>query len=202
MIQASLFAVLTGFILSFGFGSVFFALLQTSIEFGQKAGFKMAVGVLCSDIILVGIALAGTAILPKIPNFSLYTRLLCASLLIFLAFRQLRGSSAPPQIKEFRLTRFFYFFGKGFLLNGINPVNFLTWVVLITAIKSYHLSQEETAFFFLICLATICFTECLMAHFASKLKVFLRPQNLKHFKQLTAVIFILIAIKFVWDTFR
>ncbi|MFT7483267.1 MAG: L-lysine exporter family protein LysE/ArgO, partial [Oceanospirillaceae bacterium] len=90
MFELILFALVTGFVLSFGFGSVFFALIQTSIDHGYKAGRNIALGVAVGDVALVAIAILGTGFLPNIPNFENYVRIIAATLLFGLGISQFR----------------------------------------------------------------------------------------------------------------
>lgn len=121
MLEPIILGFLSGIILSFGFGSVFFALVKDSLEYGYKAGVKISLGVVFGDILMVAVAYYGTSFLPKNPEFILYSRLFGSLLLIGLGISQFRKNKVPSKIQDFKIARFFYFFGKGFLLNVINP---------------------------------------------------------------------------------
>ena len=86
------YGFLVGFMLCLTLGTVFFALIQNSVEHGYKSGFSIALGVIISDSILIFIALMGTSKLPNIPHFSFYTSLLGGILLIAMGLSSLMGS--------------------------------------------------------------------------------------------------------------
>lgn len=190
-----------GVILSFGFGSVFFALIQSSLEHGYKAGVKISLGVVFGDIIMVAIAYFGTTLLPQIPEFAVYSRIFGSLLLILLGIAQFRQSKPPTQVKDFKLARFFYFFGKGFLLNVINPVNFIAWVILSGTLKGYKYNHLEEIIFFSTCILMIFVVESLMAYFAHKIKNRLNDKTMRQIKMLTGLVFIGVGIKLIYDIF-
>lgn len=192
-------ALLTGAILSFGFGSVFFALIQSSLDYGFTKGVKMAAGVTVSDILLVFLALVGTSFLPQIPNFEKYFRIIGALLLIGLAIGQFKSFQLPKKVEGTKMMNFLYFFVKGFLLNIINPVNFLTWVAVSAGLKSYAFSFNEELLFFGIAIVTIFISESLIAYFSGRLKRVLNETLMLRVKQVTGIIFICLAAKLLWD---
>lgn len=201
MIELVGYALLTGVILSFGFGSVFFALIQSSLDHGYTKGVKMAAGVTVSDILLVFLALVGTSFLPKIPNFEKYFRIIGALLLIGLAIGQFKSFKLPEQVEGTKMMNFVYFFVKGFLLNILNPVNFLTWVAVSAGLKSYNFSFSEELIFFGIAMLTIFVVESLIAYYSGKLKSILNVKLMLRVKQVTGLIFICLAAKLLWDAF-
>jgi L-lysine exporter family protein LysE/ArgO len=188
-----------GVILSFGFGSVFFALIQNSLDYGYKAGIKISLGVVFGDILMVAIAYYGTSFLPKSPDFIFYSRLFGSLLLIGLGISQFRVSKPPSKIQDFKLARFFYFFGKGFLLNVINPVNFIAWVLLSSTLKGYHYSLLEEILFFSTCILMIFVIESLIAYFSYRVKEKLNEKTIQYIKYVTGMVFIGVGLKLIYD---
>lgn len=201
MIQLIGSAIVTGVILSFGFGSVFFALIQSSLDHGYTKGIKMAAGVTISDVLLVFLALVGTSFLPQIPNFEKYFRIIGAMLLLGLAVGQFSSFKLPEKVESTKMMNFLYFFIKGFLLNILNPVNFLTWVAVSAGLKSYNFSFQEELLFFAIAMLTIFVSESLIAYFSDKLKRVLNEKLMLRIKQITGIIFIGLAFKLGYDAF-
>jgi L-lysine exporter family protein LysE/ArgO len=194
-------ALLTGIVLSFGFGSVFFALIQSSLDYGFTKGVKMAAGVTVSDILLVFLALVGTSFLPQIPNFEKYFRIIGAILIIGLAIGQFKSFKLPEQVEGTKMMNFLYFFVKGFLLNILNPVNFLTWVAVSAGLKTYDISFERELLFFGIAIITIFVSESLIAYFSGRLKKVLNETLMLRIKQGTGLIFVCLAAKLLFDAF-
>ncbi len=202
MIEALFFGLFTGIALSFGFGSVFFSLINDSIAYGYKAGVKIASGVVFGDIIMVLIAYYGTTALPQIPNFPYYSRLIGAILLFGLGFAQFLKTESNPNLLKFKIAGFLYFFVKGFLLNVINPVNFISWMVVSAALKSYRYDILDETIFFISCIGAIFILESLFSFFADKIKDKLSQKSIQLIKQISGVVFIGVGIKMLFDAFQ
>ncbi|MDZ7936650.1 MAG: LysE family transporter [Emticicia sp.] len=202
MLEAVVFGFITGLVLSFGFGSVFFALIQDSIKYGYKAGVKISLGVVFGDIIMVAIAFFGTSFLPDIPHFGLYSRIFGAFLLISLGLTQFRKPKAPSKIQDFKLARFFYFFGKGFLLNVINPVNFISWMLVSATLKGYKYDHLDEIIFFTTCIIMIFVVESAFAIFADRIKTKLNDNTTLYIKYASGLVFMGVGLKMVYDAYR
>lgn len=201
MLEAISLGLFTGVVLSFGFGSVFFALIQSSIEYGYMAGVKISLGVVFGDIIMVSIAFLGTAFLPEIPHFATISRIFGSLLLMGLGIAQFRNIKPPSTIKEFKLARFFYFFGKGFLLNVINPVNFISWMLVSATLKGYKYDIYDEIAFFTTCILVIFVLESAFAIFSDKIKNRLNNLTIQRIKYVSGIVFIGIGMKLVYDIF-
>lgn len=198
--QSILVGLFSGVVLSLGFGSVFFALIQTSIDHGYRAGIKMAGGVLIGDFLLIALALLGTAYMPHIPHFEEAARGLGAVLLVGLGFSQFRKSSLSQKAVEVGgMTQHLYFIAKGFLLNVINPVNFFSWVFLSASLKSYRFTRLEEIVCLSICLITIFVCESGFAISAHQIKKKLSANTIENIKRVTGLLFFGIAGKLLWD---
>lgn len=202
MFEAIIFGFVTGVVLSFGFGSVFFALIQDSIQYGYKAGVKISLGVIFGDIIMVMIAYLGTSFLPNIPNFGLYSRLFGSILLITLGLVQFRKTKAPSKIQDFNLARFFYFFGKGFLLNVINPVNFISWMLVSATLKGYRYDLLDETLFFTTCILMIFIMESAFAIFADRIKNQLNDKTILYIKYVSGLVFMGVGLKMIYDAYK
>lgn len=204
MIDLIFLALLTGFVLSFGFGSVFFALIQTSIDYGYKAGRNIALGVAVGDILLVALAIFGTVFLPNIPNFENYVRIIAATLLFGLGISQFRKTKVKVATTEVKsnVKDLIYFISKGLVLNVVNPVNFLAWVLVSSTLKTYNYSLIEEVLFFSICIGTVFTTETLIAYFADKVRAKLSDRLMIAIKYATGAIFLALGTKFLLDYFQ
>lgn len=202
MWQAIALGLFSGVILSLGFGSVFFALIQSSIDHGYKAGVKIATGVLLGDFLLIALALVGTSFLPQIPHFDLGARILGSILLMGLGISQFRRSGLSDRVVQVGgMTKHLYFIGKGFILNVINPVNFFSWVLLSASLKTYRFGRTEEIVCLGICLLTIFVCESGFAISAYQIKKKLSDTTIHRIKQISGVIFLGIAGKLLWDLF-
>jgi threonine/homoserine/homoserine lactone efflux protein len=194
MLESIFFGATSGFILSFGFGSVFFALIQESIDKGSHNGIKMAFGVLVSDMLLVLLAILGTSAFPDIPNFQLYAKTAACIILVSMGISQFFYKKPNIQFQNPSRKISLISFGKGFLLNAINPVNFLSWVVLLTAIKSQNYTIGQQMGFFSTSLIVIFSTESLIAYYSFKIRKIASEGLIKKIKMVNGFIFIFLAI--------
>ena len=109
-----------------------------------------------------------------------------------------------PQIAypKTRFGNFIFYFTTGFLLNGLNPVNFISWVTIATYIRStLHYDLNQVVLFFLASLLAVFLTESGIALSAHKLKRIFTPRTVKVFNQVTGVVFILIAFQIAYSAF-
>jgi len=201
MLEAIALGFFTGVVLSFGFGSVFFALIQNSLDYGYMAGVKISLGVIFGDVIMIVIAYLGTSFLPDIPHFATYSRVFGSLLLVGLGIAQFSNTKPPTQIQDFKLARFFYFFGKGFLLNVINPVNFISWMVVSATLKGYKYDIYDETAFFTTCVVMIFLMESGFAIFADRIKSRLNNLTIQRIKYFSGIVFIGIGMKLIYDIF-
>lgn len=199
MLQLISSAIFAGIILSFGFGSVFFALIQTSIEYGFKNAVKIALGVCFGDFLLISIAILGAIIIPSGDIFSAWAKGIGAVLLLILGIIHIRNKKVSAKVQEYRWLKFLYFFIKGFLLNVLNPVNLISWLVLAASLKSYKYSTNEQSYFLIITVVTIFICESLIALFASKIKIYLSESIIQKINIITGLVFIGLSLKFFYD---
>ncbi len=202
MIGAAIFGIFTGVLLCSTFGTVFFSLVQTSVDNGFRNALKIVVGVIICDIIFVFFAIYGTSMLPVIPNFE---RWLAGTGILFLAalgFVNILKGQPKLVYPTTRVGNFIYYFTTGFLLNGLNPVNFISWVTLATYIKSslqYDHSQVIT--FFSASLFGVFVTESLIAYFAKKFQKLFTPRRILIFNRITGTVFLGIAGQLLYSVF-
>ncbi len=136
MLEALLFGLVTGLLLSCTFGTVFFSLIQSSVDNGYRSGIKIAFGVLICDIVFVFFALFGTAQLPDIQNFDKWMAGIGVLFLFGIGLANLIRKKPRLVYPKSRLGNFVYYFSTGFLLNGLNPVNFIAWATLATYVTT------------------------------------------------------------------
>ena len=202
MISAIAYGLLTGVLLCSTFGTVFFSLVQTSIDNGFRNALKIVSGVIICDIIFVFFAIYGTSMLPDIPNFEKW---LAGGGILFLlgmgiaSFFRKQPKLAYPQTK---FGSFLYYFSTGFLLNGLNPVNFISWVTLATYVRgTLHYDYAQVLAYFTASLVGILLAESAIAYYAQKFQRHFTPKRIVYFNKLTGVVFILIAVQIAYSSF-
>ncbi|MCF0069269.1 LysE family transporter [Dyadobacter sp. CY261] len=202
MLQALFYGTLTGVALCLTFGTVFFSLVQNSVDNGYRTGIKIALGVFVCDIIFVFFAIFGTALLPDIPNFQKW--MAGAGVIFLIALGLSNIIKGQPQIAEpqTRFGNFLYYFTTGFLLNGLNPVNFISWVTIASYIRTnLHYNLNQVLLFFSASVIAVFLVESAIAVFAHRLKRIFTPKVVTLFNKVTGVVFILIACQIAYTNF-
>lgn len=189
------YAVLTAFFLAFGFGPVFFSILQAGVEKGHRAGVLIASGTCSSDLGLAFTAYLGMFSVEMKGEWGFWLKIVGSVVLIglgmsqFYGFRQTREKKVKGGLSGLQL------YLKGVVLNVFNPLNFVTWTAIVLGVKSYKLSPKEEIFHLLLIIACIFTFEFFLAYYANKLSHFFEGKNLKRMKIFIALIMFGAAIK-------
>lgn len=202
MISALLFGLLTGVLLCSTFGTVFFSLVQTSVDNGFRDALKIVTGVIVCDAIFVFFAIYGTSMLPDIPGFEKWVALAGVLFLGALGLVSIFRGRPKLAYPTTRVGNFFYYFTTGFLLNGLNPVNFISWVALASYVRSsLQYSHEQVLVFFAASLVSVFLSESLIAYFAKKFQKAFTPRRILVFNRVTGVVFLGIAGQLFYKVF-
>jgi L-lysine exporter family protein LysE/ArgO len=198
--------LLTGLLLSFGLGAVFFALVQNSIKGGYKTGIAIASGVIVCDMLFITFALLGTSLFTEGDLRSQWIQLAAISFLLglgaytfFHAKKPIDKSTGTPSIS---ISNVIFFFGKGFLLNALNPANFFAWAAVTTYTSgSLGYSVNQNILFFSFALCSIFFTECMISFGAHKIKTRLTDTFILWLNRSVAILYIAVAIALIINLF-
>lgn len=179
-------------------GTVFFALVQNSIDQGFKSGISIALGVILSDIILISAAYFNSALIPKGGITETIVRICGAVFLLIYGlnnFRQNRRISYPKT----RAGRIFFFMRTGFFLNLLNPGNFIGWVVVTTNITQVaRYSPHQCFLFYLFALSAILGMEMLISLGAAQLKRFISDKLLTSINYAVGVLFMIFSVVLIY----
>ena len=117
MIETIVKGISSGFVMSWTFGTVFFVLIQASIENGYKKGMQIAAGVVGSDAICIVIAVFGTSLIPGIErqeaNIGFVGGILLILLGIWMFFKKHVGIKTP----QTAFGSLVFFISTGFFLD-------------------------------------------------------------------------------------
>ncbi|CCH00467.1 lysine exporter protein (LysE/YggA) [Fibrella aestuarina BUZ 2] len=199
MILPVLLGFLTGVALCLTFGTVFFALIQNSVDNGYKAGLTITAGVVLGDLIYVTFALLGTSMIPHSEELEPVLAFIGVVFLIVLGlFNIIKGTPriAYPKTK---LGNYAYYFTTGFLLNALNPINFVSWVTIAAYLRhSLRYTANQQVVFMAFALVGVAVAEASLAIFAHKLKRLFTPKVALAFNRVTGVVFIVVALRLAW----
>ncbi|MDP4595379.1 MAG: LysE family translocator [Crocinitomicaceae bacterium] len=194
MSEVLMYGFLTGMVMSFMLGTVFFALVQNSIDYGFRTGVFISLGVITSDLILIVLSWFNAELIPQGSTTDLIVRICGAVFLLLYGFSNLlkKEKAAYPKTEKKQLAKFM---SMGFLLNILNPGNYIGWLAVTTQLKTVaRYEVTEAALYFAGAIGAIFLMECLIAWSASFLKPYITDRFLQLVNRLIGVLFIAFAI--------
>ena len=194
-----LLGFLLGVALCLTFGTVFFALIQNSVDNGFRSGMKIVFGVIVGDILFVLAALLGTAFIPKVQGFENLMAVVGVLFLVAMGLVNIFKGTPRLAYPKTRFGNFIYYFTTGFFLNALNPVNFVSWVAIVAYIRSHmHYGTGQQYGFMIAALVGVFATETALAYYANRLKRLFTPRVVKIFNRTTGVVFLIGAINIAY----
>lgn len=189
--------------LSISLGTVFFYLIQNSIDNGFKSGMAIALGVIISDLFLISISSLNQYILPPGGTTELILRLAGAGLLIFIGFYSIlkkKAATIYPTTKKLTIPMYMT---NGFILNTINPANFFMWVgIMATLQNSDGYTNDKIVIFFSGTLLAIFLTEFLISYGASRLQKVLNEKTMTLINVISGIAFLIFAGVVLWPVVK
>lgn len=179
--------ILMGFLLCVSFGTVFFALIQNSIDNGYWSGVKISVGGILSDIMFIFVAIFGTSFLPEITNFDMILRSVGAFFLVGIGLASFFKSSPKLSYPKTKVGDLFYYLSLGFMLNTINPVNFFIWAG--TAATIFYLDSFNKVIFFAGSITAIFFTQFAICYYAHYLQKYFTEKTIVLINKIAGLVF-------------
>jgi len=192
-----------GLIFLFALGPAFFALIQTSIQYGLKKAIFLAIGISFSDIFYVMLVLFGMSKFLETDDFKFWMAVFGGFMLIaygvYSWFKTPKVHSEESEVKDVSSAKQF---AKGMLLNGLNPfiiVSWATWVSAVTINFEYDFGQQ--VLFFCGMLLTILSLDIGKAFIAHRLKHLITVKFVRNMNRTVAVIVILFSFQIIYFLF-
>jgi len=191
-----------GLVLSVLTGPIVFALLQTSIEQGFRAGATVAMGIWASDLVFVAITYFGVAYVAELAKWEgLEFWLGIAGGIILLVVGASMLLLNPPseehlaQEKAVRFSSRFSLWTKGFLINTINPFTFFFWLgVSGMLFTKQALQPEQAQLFYGGLFGTIVCTDCAKVGLAKFIRRWLKPKNILLIRKIAGITLLVFGI--------
>lgn len=194
-----LYGFLLGVALCLTFGTVFFALIQNSVDNGFRSGMKIVFGVIIGDILFVLAALLGTSFIPKVQGFEHLMAIVGVLFLIAMGLVNILKGTPRLAYPRTRFGNAVYYVTTGFFLNALNPVNFVSWVAIVAYIRSHlHYSVAQQYGFMVASLVGVFVTEMALAYYANRLKRLFTPRVVTVFNRTTGVVFLAVAAQIAY----
>jgi threonine/homoserine/homoserine lactone efflux protein len=203
MFEAILLGLGAGIISSFLTGPVFFAMIKTSIEKGFMAGFSLALGVIISDVILIGIVLFGSQFLVYQDSFDKYIGVFGGIFLLAVGIYYLFSTVSINYQNNtiMKISKRGYLI-KGFLMCILTPSTLMFWII-VSGIISVKLNNRlnEKLFCFFIAMATQLAIDSLKSYYSSKLRYRIKEDTLSKLNKIAGVIIIAFALWLIYKTY-
>lgn len=169
--------ILLGLTLAVLFGPALFALLQTSIHRGFRAGAFIAAGIILSDLTIIMLSYLGvTQLLMNQRNYVFLGLLSGIILIVFglVTFNRKAGALGNNNGETEKMPTVTTFLLKGFFLNFANPFIWLFWISLTVGISAnYGQDKSDILIFFAGALLAIFGTDIAKVIIANRIKRFL-----------------------------
>ena len=181
-------------------GPIFFAIIQTGVEEGFKAGATVGFGIWFSDllyILFVYFSVAYAAELLQNRTFTLTTGLIGAAILVAIGIGVFLSKAPAFEYTQQTQRRSTYFnlFTRGFLINTINPFTIFFWFsIMSTIVVNNTLSGYQAFLFFGAIMGTVITTDLIKAFLAKKISKKLTPAHIAMTRKITGVLLVLFGI--------
>ncbi|MEN0006776.1 MAG: LysE family translocator [Bacteroidota bacterium] len=166
-----------GFVLAILVGPLFFALVQTGVEEGARAGIVVGTGIWVSDFSYIVLVYSSLAFIQKVSegeSFELWVGIAGSIILTFFGLGTLL--SKPPQLELgaegiVKRTPYYKLWLKGFLINSVNPFTIFFWVGLMsTVLIRDNISGQGALIFFGGLFGTIVLTDIAKVLLAKRIR--------------------------------
>jgi threonine/homoserine/homoserine lactone efflux protein len=176
--------VISGIILAFLIGPVFFTILQTSIERGFGSGALVAVGVSLSDAFYITVAYLGVYQLFDSGSFREYLGYFGGIVLLMFGVYYLFIKSkrlARDNPNGIQLSNPWKLVAKGFIINGLSPMVLIFWLgtVGVATTRFGYSTTEKAVPYFAAIVSTVFLTDVLKAKLADNLRRMLTPRFIR-----------------------
>ncbi|MEZ4720495.1 MAG: LysE family transporter [Flavobacteriales bacterium] len=180
-------------------GPVFFTLLQVTLRQGRITGLGVATGILMSDVLIVSLLYFGAADFFRNDDTQRWLAVVGSVLLLALGLKYMIKPQGNLEVKhKTNVTGVSGAFGKGFLVNFVNPFVFFVWMAILTYAEESFDSSFEISAYLVAALAGIFITDLLKVFLADKLKTLLNPTFLKRLFVGIGAILILFSLRLAY----
>lgn len=184
-----------GLALSILTGPILFALIQTSIEQGFRAGWMVGTGIWVSDLIFIAATYFGITYVAELMKWDgLELTLGIAGGVILLLFGAGSLFLKPPVLKQMekkavRYSSFFSLWLKGFLINTVNPFTFFFWLGISGMLFTEKaVNANEAQLFYGGLIFTIILTDSAKVAMAKGIRRWLKPLYMLWMRRVAGVV--------------
>jgi threonine/homoserine/homoserine lactone efflux protein len=196
--------ILSGIVLSFLIGPVFFTIIQTSIERGFYSGVLVALGVAMSDACYISLTYLGLSQFMKHPNFEIYLAyaggvilLLFGSYYLFIKSKRM----TRPEYEQMTQRSPLRYVAKGFIINGLSPMVFLFWVgtVSFATTELGYNSDLKVILYFGAIIFTVMSIDILKAKLADNLRLMMSPRFIRSMNIALGILLVIFGSRLIFQ---
>lgn len=205
MLEAIISGLTLGCILALSVGPVIFTIIKQSLTNGHTGGFSFVAGVWVSDIVLVIISNAFSALVAGLLVYKNIIGYLGALFLIimgiyYLFFKKVQlRMDTDGNVTRFRKRDILKIFSGGFFINTLNPSVFIFWLGTATAFAKYTMDQRMLVF--AVCIAINMAADVLKVMLAGKLRNRLTLHNMSVINKVSGLILAGFGFALLYGTF-
>lgn len=205
MWQAIINGLMLGCILALSVGPVIFTVIKQSLNNGHTGGFSFVTGVWMSDIVLVVISNAFSALVSELLEYKNIIGYIGSAFLVimgifYLFFKKVTlRTDADGKIMRFRKRDMIKIFSSGFLINTLNPSVFIFWLGTATALAA-KFSFQQRVIIFSVCLALNIAADIFKVLLAGKLRKRLTLHNISVINKVSGVILVGFGMALLYGT--
>ena len=194
MLEAIISGLTLGCILALSVGPVIFTIIKQSLTNGHTGGFSFVAGVWDSDIVLVVISNAFSALVADLLVYKNVIGYLGSIFLVimgiyYLFFKKVQlRMDTEGNVVRFRKRDMLKIFSGGFFINTLNPSVFIFWLGTATAFAKYSMNQRMMVF--AVCIAINIAADILKVLLAGKLRNRLTLHNMAVINKVSGVILV------------
>jgi len=176
-----------------------FALIQTTIERGTKAGLMIGLGIWISDaLFILAFLFAADSMesLTSYENFELVVGAIGGLILLGVGAGIYMKTPKKLPKPSFKASKDILANAiKGFSINTFNPFTFVFWLAIVPSrVKATNLTLNETLVFVLTIFGIIVLTDSLKVFFAKKLQPKLTLQNIIAIRKISGAALVIFGI--------
>jgi len=179
-------------------GPVFFLILNSSFQYGAKAGISVALGIIVSDIVCVGLCYYGLSSFMTASQNQFWIGIIGSIILLGLGinylFKRVYITNELPMVSR-KLSTFFI---KGFSVNFFNPFVFVVWIGVFRYGQEKYNDITSVFMFLLAVLVGILTTDLLKVFLSEKLKKFISEYRLKIFFRITGIVLLAFSFRLAY----
>ena len=205
MLEAIVSGLTLGCILALSVGPVIFTIIKQSLTNGHTGGFSFVAGVWASDIVLVIISNAFSALVAGLLEYKNFIGYIGSLFLIvmgvyYLFFKKVAiRMDTDGNVVRFRKRDMAKIFSSGFFINTLNPSVFIFWLGTATAFAKYSMNQRMIVF--AVCIAINIAADVTKVLLAGKLRNKLTLHTLSVINKVSGLILAGFGFALLYGTF-